>query len=217
MSSRINWPNVVTLTRTGLLFVLVMLAYGDTIWSRLIAAALAVVVIVGDWLDGHLARRLDQSTTLGSVLDIAADRIIESVLWVILADLDLVPVWIPVVFISRGILTDTIRNFALRYGYAGFGEQSMMKSKLGKFLTGSPLMRTPFAVLKAFSFGWLLGFAVMDEIVHRWQIFPLAWVEIALTIGYWSAVAAAIMSLVRGVPVVIEGIALIRREEARAA
>ena len=98
MKNNITWPNVVTIGRIVLLFVLVLLAYGEGIWPRLLAAALAALVIVGDWLDGHLARRLNQSTDLGSVLDIAADRIIENVLWIILADLDLVPIWIPVVF-----------------------------------------------------------------------------------------------------------------------
>lgn len=213
MAKSVSWPNVVTVTRIVLLFALVMLAYGDSIWARLLAAALAVIVIVGDWLDGHLARKLNQATALGSVLDIVADRIIESVLWIILADLDLIPIWIPVVFVSRGILTDSIRNYSLRFGYSGFGDKSMMSSGIGKFITGSPFMRTPFAVLKAFSFGWLLTLAVMDEILLRWSIFPAEWIDIGLKIGYWSAILAAVMSIVRAIPVVIEGIALIRREE----
>jgi CDP-diacylglycerol--glycerol-3-phosphate 3-phosphatidyltransferase len=217
MARQLPWPNIVTITRMGMLFVLVILAYGDSIWARLLAAGLAVAVIIGDWLDGHLARKLNRSSALGSVLDIAADRIIESVLWIVLADLSLVPVWIPVVFISRGILTDTIRNFTLRYGYSGFGEHSMMKSALGRFLTGSPLMRTPFAVLKAFTFGWLLTLAVMDELLEIWPLFDAKLIEQGLRIGYWTAVASAVVSLARGVPVVIEGVALIKRESAKEA
>ncbi|MFQ5607381.1 MAG: CDP-alcohol phosphatidyltransferase family protein [Candidatus Zixiibacteriota bacterium] len=213
MSKSISWPNLVTVTRIGLLFALVMLAYGDSVWARLLAAALAIVVIVGDWLDGHLARKLKQATALGSVLDIVADRIIESVLWIILADLDLVPIWIPVVFVSRGILTDSIRNYTLRFGYSGFGEKSMMSSTLGRFLTGSPIMRTSFAVIKAFTYSWLLTLAVMDELLIRWPVIPADWIATGLRVGYWSAIIAAIISLTRGIPVVIEGVSLIRREE----
>ncbi len=204
-------PNIVTVTRIGVLFLLVMLVYGDSIWARLLAALFAVLVIVGDWLDGHLARRLNQSTALGSVLDIAADRIIENVMWIILADINLVPVWIPVVFVSRGIMTDSIRNYTLRFGYSGFGDQSMMKSKLGKFLTGSPLMRTPFAALKAFTFGWLLLLAVADEIPFVRATVPPEYLSTGLIIGYWTAVASAIISIARGIPVVIEGIGIINR------
>ncbi len=211
MNKNFSLPNIVTVSRIGLLFVLVMLVYGDSVWARLVAALFAVLVIVGDWLDGHLARRLKQATALGSVLDIAADRIIENVMWIILADINLVPVWIPVVFISRGILTDSIRNYTLRFGYSGFGEQSMMKSTIGKFLTGSPLMRTPFAVLKAFTFGWLLLLAVAGEIHYVQRTFSPELLATGLRIGYWTAVASAVMSIARGIPVIIEGIALINR------
>ena len=211
MNRNFSLPNIVTVSRIGLLFVLVMLVYGHSVGARLLAALFAVLVIVGDWLDGHLARRLNQATALGSVLDIAADRIIENVMWIILADINLVPVWIPVVFISRGILTDSIRNYTLRFGYSGFGEQSMMKSAIGKFLTGLPLMRTPFAVLKAFTFGWLLLLAVADEIPIVRETFSPALLATGLRIGYWTAVASAVMSIARGIPVIIEGIALINR------
>ncbi len=217
MNKTLNWPNMVTLTRLVLLFVLVMLAYDFNIWSRLFAALIALVVIVGDWLDGHLARRLNQSTTLGSVLDVAVDRIIESVLWIILADLRLIPVWIPIVVISRGILTDTLRAYALKFGYSGFGQHTMMQSPLGRFLTGSPIMRTSYAILKAFTFSWLLFFAVIAELAQRWSALHVGLVGVALRIGYWTAVAAAIMCLVRGIPVLVEGYVLIKQHEPDAA
>lgn len=217
MASTLNWPNLVTVTRLGLLFVLVMLAYDLNIWSRLLAAVIAVVVIVGDWLDGHLARKLKQATTLGSILDVAVDRIIECVMWILLADLRLIPVWIPIVVISRGILTDTLRAYALKFGYAGFGKNTMMQTAIGRFLTGSPVMRTSYAVLKAFTFSWLLLFAVLEELAPHWAPLKGEMVGTALRIGYWTAVAAAVMCILRGIPVMAEGLALIRRQEANEA
>jgi CDP-diacylglycerol--glycerol-3-phosphate 3-phosphatidyltransferase len=213
MSPAFSWPNLVTVTRLLLVFVVVMFAYGHTMWDRLLAAVLAVLIVVGDWLDGHLARKLHQSSTLGSILDIAADRILETVMWIILADLRLIPVWIPIVVISRGILTDTIRGYVLQFGYSGFGNKTLQQSRLGKFLTGSPIMRSGYAILKAFTFGWLLLFAALNEVLMRWHFFDAAWLQTAFQIGYWAAIASAIICLVRGVPVVIEGIALIRRED----
>jgi len=209
----LTWPNRVTITRIGLLFFLVVLIYYETLWARILASGLVVLVIVMDWLDGFLARKLHESTVLGSVLDIAGDRIIESVLWIVLADLNLVPVWIPIVVISRTILTDSIRGYTLRFGYTAFGKKTMMTSKLGKFLTGSPFMRTPYAILKAFTFGLLLLLTAMDKIVMRSSIIQQAWIDVAWEIGYWMAVTTALMCLVRGIPVIIEGIVLIHYKE----
>lgn len=215
-SFSVNWPNVVTVTRMGLVFVVVMLAYGQTTFDQVIAAALAVIIIIGDWLDGHLARKLHQSTKLGSVLDIAADRMLEAVLWILLADLDLIPVWIPIIVIARGIVTDSIRGYVLQFGYSGFGKSSLQQTALGKFLTGSPIMRTGYAVLKAFSFGWLLLFEGMREVLIRWpELFDVAFIPTALTIGYWTSVAAAIICIARGIPVVVEGIGLISEHDRR--
>ncbi|HEX9934865.1 MAG TPA: CDP-alcohol phosphatidyltransferase family protein, partial [bacterium] len=208
----LNWPNRVTLIRIGLLFALVALVYDQRIVPRLMAATLAVLVIVMDWLDGYLARKLKESTVLGSVLDIAGDRIIESVLWICLADLRLVPVWIPIVVISRDILTDGIRGYVLRFGYTAFGEKTMMRTSLGRFLTGSPVMRTSYAVLKAVTFGLLLLVSALHKLPAHWAVLPGPWIQAGFKIGYWTAVATAVMCVVRGIPGSLEGSAWIHEE-----
>jgi len=201
----LTWPNRITLMRIGLLFVLVVLIYDELFWMRLLAAGLSILIIVMDWLDGYLARKLNESTLLGSLLDIAGDRIVEVVLWICMADLNLVPIWIPIVVISRGILTDTIRGYVLRYGYTAFGTKTMMRTRLGRFLTGSKVMRSGYAVLKAVSFSLLL----LASAFRKVGILPEQWVETALTIGFWIAISTAVVCLVRGLPVIIEGTDLI--------
>jgi CDP-diacylglycerol--glycerol-3-phosphate 3-phosphatidyltransferase len=209
----LNWPNRVTLIRIGLLFVLVFLVYRQSVWARFLAAGLAVLVIVMDWLDGYLARKLKESTLLGSVLDIAGDRIIETVLWICLADLRLVPIWIPIVVISRDILTDGIRGYVMRFGFTAFGEKTMMRTPLGRFLTGSPVMRTSYAILKAVTFALLLLLSAMQKLPSQWSVLPASWIQIGFGIGYWTAVITAAMCLARGLPVILEGSALIQEAE----
>ncbi len=209
-----NVANGVTLLRIALLFLLVVLVYSRSIWARLGAAFLATIVIVMDWLDGFLARKLNISTMLGSVLDITGDRIVENVLWIVLSDLKLIPVWIPIVVVSRGIMTDSVRNYALKYGKTAFGATTMMRTKLGKFLTGSPIMRTSYAVMKGVTFTLLILVTVLDqfwkfighpELTTLTPKFHLA--------GLILAVLTAIMCLVRGIPVIIEGFYFIREME----
>jgi len=214
MKKFFSWPNMVTVSRVGLLFFLVFLIYNQSIWARLLAVCLTILIIVMDWLDGFLARRLEQSTMFGSVLDIAGDRMIESVLWIIMGDLNLVPVWIPIVVIARDILTDTIRSYALRFGYTAFGKTTIMRSRLGRFLTGAPLMRTSYAVMKAVTFSWLLLFSVLDEVIIKRPIVSPEFIHFGLKAGITLATATAIMCLVRGIPVIIEGSVLIQRKEA---
>jgi CDP-diacylglycerol--glycerol-3-phosphate 3-phosphatidyltransferase len=208
-----NWPNLVTLVRTGLIVLVVLLAYGHDWWSRLAAAFVAVLIIVGDWLDGHLARRLNQSSTLGSLLDVAADRMAESVMWIVLADLRAIPVWIPIVVISRGIFTDTLRGYALQFGYSGFGSHSLQKSRLGKFITGSAIMRTGYAVLKAFCFSWLFLALAAQKLAPEISFIPDGVLAAAFAVGRIAAMAAAAICLIRGVPVIVEGLALVTREK----
>jgi phosphatidylglycerophosphate synthase len=52
-----SWPNRVTIARIGLVFYLVVLVYDQNLWTRLLAAFLAVLVIVGDWADFSLIMR----------------------------------------------------------------------------------------------------------------------------------------------------------------
>jgi len=213
MARVLSWPNLITVVRAGLIVVVVLLAYGHDWWSRALAAAVALAIIIGDWLDGHLARKLNQSSTLGSILDIAADRMAEAVLWIVLADLGAIPVWIPIVVISRGILTDTIRGYALQFGFAGFGKKTMQQTRLGRFITGSAIMRTGYAVLKAFSFGWLFLALAAREFALRTDVIPTPYLDWAFEIGRGAAILAAVTCLIRGVPVVVEGLELIAREE----
>ncbi len=209
-----NIANGVTLLRIALLFLLVALVYTNSIWARLGAALLAAVVIIMDWLDGFLARKLHISTTLGSVLDITGDRIVENVLWIVLSDLKLIPVWIPIVVVSRGIMTDSVRNYALKYGKTAFGSTTMMRTKLGKFLTGSPIMRTSYAVMKGVTFTLLILVSVLDRFWHLIGYPQLSRYTPQIHLaGLVLAVLTAMMCLVRGIPVIIEGYAFIREME----
>ncbi|MGB5107199.1 MAG: CDP-alcohol phosphatidyltransferase family protein [Candidatus Zixiibacteriota bacterium] len=215
MARIISWANRVTIARIGIVFWLVLLVYDNNMWSRLLAAFLAILVIVGDWLDGFLARRLHEQSQLGSVLDIAGDRILETVLWIVLADLELVPVWIPIAVTSRAILTDSIRNYLLQYGFTAFGKTTMMQSSIGKFLTGSPIMRTGYALLKAFTFGWLLLISGLDRLWHELPFLTDRFVSTGYQIGYVSAIVTAVVCIARGIPPIVEGANLIRKMDVK--
>ena len=118
----------------------------------MIAAPLIIVLILLDTFDGVVARRRGQTSLMGSVLDIAADRTVEFLLWVVFADLDLIPIVFPLIVLTRGVFVDAIRAVAPSKGLTPF---EMMRSNLGRFLVKSPWLRTPFAIAKASAFFFL--------------------------------------------------------------
>jgi CDP-diacylglycerol--glycerol-3-phosphate 3-phosphatidyltransferase len=196
-------PNLVTLSRLPLLGFIVLLLYLPTSTGQLVAAPLIVLLILMDTLDGFLARTRKEESLVGSVLDIAADRAVEYVLWLVFAHLRLIPVWIPLLVLVRGTFVDALRSIAPAHGLQPF---DLMRSEIGRFLVGSPWLRTPYAVVKAVAFTLLAlakglqtaGHGCAPSVHGVAQM--MAWVGLAFC-------------LLRGVPVLIEGPMVLKKQE----
>ena len=101
--------NLVTLSRLLLLLLVAWLFYQPvTPWS-FASFFLIIFIFVSDGLDGYIARKRNETSLFGALFDIAGDRITELTLWIVAADIDLVPIWVPLVFIIRGVIVDTIQ------------------------------------------------------------------------------------------------------------
>jgi CDP-diacylglycerol--glycerol-3-phosphate 3-phosphatidyltransferase len=81
----LNAPNILTLLRIVLIPVFFMVYIMDFPWSNIAATVIFVTAAITDWLDGYLARRLDQSTPFGEFLDPVADKLIVATALVLLA------------------------------------------------------------------------------------------------------------------------------------
>lgn len=188
--------NLITVLRFPLLVIVVLVLYLDSASGYFLAAFLILMLILLDTVDGLVARWRHEQTLIGSVLDIAADRAVESVLWVVYAHLRLIPVIIPVTVIIRGALTDMFRGQALESGKSA---HSMMHSKIGRWLVASGVMRTGYAAVKACAFVLLALALGLRAIGH-----PLepALYSGALVFSWLSLVVC----LLRGLPVVVDAL-----------
>ena len=182
-------PNSIVAIRVVFAFAAVVLMRLDMPWAGMSAIVLIVVSIAMDGLDGYVARRMGLASRFGSVLDITADRIVENVFWIAFAVAGVVSLWVPLIVMTRSFLVDAARGVALASGKTAFGDSTMMRSSLTRFLTGSRLMRNAYGVAKTSAFV-LLGVVV-------------AWGGgAALLLAAHGCVAAAVaLCLVRGVPV----------------
>jgi phosphatidylglycerophosphate synthase len=201
-----NVANLITVLRFPLLVVVVLLLYYGGTVAQLTDVFLIVVLILMDTLDGIVARWRNEQTLLGSALDIAADRAVEIVLWVVYAHLGLISVVIPLTVIVRGALTDTIRNIALQRGQSA---HSMMRSSWGRWLVASSPMRTSYGVVKAFAFALLALALGLETGGHA--VWHGVW--IAGSVFSWVSL---VVCLLRGLPVIIEAPTLFRTAEFQA-
>ena len=190
--------NIITLARFVLLFVLVALVYTPNPALQLINAPLLALIFILDGVDGHVARKRRETSLCGALLDIATDRVVENVLWLVLVDLDLIPVWVAIVFLARSFVVDAIRSQGASEGQAPF---RMLQSPLGKFLVAGRFMRFFYAALKGATFGFVF-------LIQPWPaLFPAFYTAYAacLTALKWGLVYTTVaVCLVRGLPVIIE-------------
>ena len=190
--------NLITLMRLLLLFVLITLAYRAPPQWQLLDAPLLVLIIALDGLDGYVARKRGETSVFGAVFDIAVDRVVEMILWVVLGHLGLVPIWVAMVFIIRGTMVDAIRYAAIAQGETAFG---MMRSPLGRLLVASRFMRGLYGTVKALTFGWVL----LIQPVPRLD--PAIWAahsEAFAVVTTILVVSSVALCLLRGLPVIVE-------------
>lgn len=205
--------NLITAGRVGLVFFAILLLYRRTVGSALLAFLLILTAIAMDWLDGFLARRTHTETPFGAVMDILGDRIAENVLWIVFAHLRLIPVWVPIVVVVRGFVTDAFRSVALTQGEAAFGEKTMIKSRLGRLLVSSRTSRTLYAIAKVIAFCYLaFYFALLnaqpDSPLAAWRLDrepALEWTGMGLV--YFTVA----FCVIRALPVVQDGLAQVKR------
>lgn len=186
-----NW---LTLSRVPLLVVVLFLLSWPNATARFVAVPAIIVLILLDSLDGMVARARGEASLLGSVLDIAIDRMVEYVLWVIYAYLGLIPVAVPLLVLMRGTSVDAVRSVAPSRGTTPFG---MMQTPLGRFLVGSPFMRSSFGIAKVAAFVLLALAHALATATHPWAGTVLA----VANVVSWIAV---VLCLTRGIPVLVE-------------
>ncbi|HEV2107180.1 MAG TPA: CDP-alcohol phosphatidyltransferase family protein, partial [Thermomicrobiales bacterium] len=151
--------HLITVGRLILLFIVVAMIYRAGAAYIAVNMALIAFIIASDGFDGWVARRRRSTSAFGAVFDIAGDRVVENVLWVVFADIGVVPIWIPLLVITRGILVDGLRSLSYSEGMTAFGEKNMMRSSLTRWLTAGRFMRALYGYAKAIAFVFLTGLA----------------------------------------------------------
>jgi CDP-diacylglycerol---glycerol-3-phosphate 3-phosphatidyltransferase len=184
----LNVPNLLTWLRIVLIPLFVGIFYFEKSWvsvpnQNLVATVIFTAAAVTDWLDGWLARRLNQTSAFGAFLDPVADKLMVAAALIILVQLSRVDAIIALIIIGREIAISALREWMANIGQA----RSVAVSMLGKIKTVSQMVAIPLLLyhdtLGSFDpqqWGtWLIYVAAVLTLVSMgWYLkvsLPLAW------------------------------------------
>src|SRR6202453_4988608 len=165
-----NLPNSITMSRIAMIPLFLWILSAHFPWraageQEILASVLFVLASITDGLDGYLARRRAQITTMGMLLDPIADKIMVTAALVALVAYNpqVIKVWIVVVIIAREFLISGLRSIASSEGF------TIQASDLGKLKTVTQIVAVVSAILAHYWYQWVFGFLVI----------PVLWIAIA--------------------------------------
>ncbi len=134
-SHRVNLPNYITLTRIAAIPLLIWILCTPRFFTEqngereILASTVFILASITDGIDGYLARKRGQITTMGMLLDPLADKLLVAAAFITLVQFNpaLVPAWMATVVIGREFLVSGLRSIAASEGF------TIQASELGKF------------------------------------------------------------------------------------
>ena len=144
MRRLLNVPNLVTFSRIVLIPLIIGLYYVPDAWlsweaKNLAATSVFVIAAITDWLDGYLARRLNQMSAFGAFLDPVADKLIVAGALVVLLYLGRVDMLVALIIIGREIAISALREWMAKVGQA----TSVAVAYIGKLKTVFQMVAIP--------------------------------------------------------------------------
>ena len=200
-----NLPNSITLSRIATVPLLMWIlspafpanhsAHGLMSGEQeLIASGVFILASITDGLDGYLARRRNQITTLGMLLDPLADKLMVTAAYIILVAYEpsIVPPWIAAIIIGREFLVSGLRSIAASEGF------TIDASEIGKLKTVIQIVSVVAAILAHRWNYWIWfpkfggGFVIAVHMIAVWAIYWMTIVSIISAadyfIGFWNKI-----------------------------
>jgi len=167
-------PTLLTLARIVSIPVLVGIFYlpWDGATRNLLATVLFILVAVTDWLDGYLARKLNQTSAFGAFLDPVADKFLICAALMILLKLHRVDALVALVIVGREIAISALREWMAQIG----ASRSVAVHMAGKVKTVVQFVAIPFLLYDGVLFGimdtriWGTGLICVAAVLTIWSM-----------------------------------------------
>jgi len=145
----LNVPNLITLSRIVLIPLIIAIFYLPDEWlsfsgKNVTATAIFIFAAVTDWLDGYLARKLDQMSAFGAFLDPVADKLIVVGALIVLLTLGRVEMVVALIIIGREIAISALREWMAIAGQS----KHVAVALIGKIKTASQMIAIPLLLFE---------------------------------------------------------------------
>ena len=184
-----NLPNILTLFRIGLIPVFVLIFYLPFNWNNEVACIVFVIAAITDWLDGFLARKLQQISKLGAFLDPVADKLMVAVVLVLLVERypGLILTLPAAVIIGREITVSALREWMAELG----ARSRVAVSIYGKIKTIAQMIALPLLIyhdslyaIPIYGLGLVLLYVAAGlTLVSMYQYLASAWPKLKENMG----------------------------------
>lgn len=180
----LNLPILLTWLRIVMIPLFVGVFYFEQSWlahstQNLVATAIFTGAAITDWLDGWLARRLNQTSAFGAFLDPVADKLMVAAALIILVQLGRVDAVIALIIIGREIAISALREWMTSIGQGRSVAVSMVgKVKTAVQMIAIPLLlyHDPIGEFDPQRWGtWLIGAAAILTLISMGYYLKMAW------------------------------------------
>jgi len=144
-----NLANAIVVFRVLLIFAAMIMLNHPSGMMRLLGVAVIVLAVLLDWVDGYVAQRCRIASAVGGLLDTLGDRITENLLFVFFSWKQVLPLYVPLFFLTRSFLSDFIRSLNFQKGFTTFQIHS---SVWGRRLVSSRTSRVLYLCIKVLVF-----------------------------------------------------------------
>ncbi len=163
----LNLPNLITLLRILLIPLIVGIFYLPDMWitdegRNIAATAVFIVAAVTDWLDGYLARKLNQMSAFGAFLDPVADKLVVVGALIVLLQLGRVDMVVGLIIIGREIAISALREWMAQVGQA----KSVAVAYIGKVKTVLQMVAIPLLLFEDRLFGVIDCYALGTVLIY---------------------------------------------------
>jgi len=163
----LNLPNLVTLLRILLIPLIVGIFYVPDAWlsvegKNLAATGVFIFAAITDWLDGYLARKLNQMSAFGAFLDPVADKLVVIGALIVLLYLNRVEMAVALIIIGREIAISALREWMARVGQA----KSVAVAFIGKLKTVLQMVAVPLLLFEDRLFGVIDCYALGTVLIN---------------------------------------------------
>jgi CDP-diacylglycerol--glycerol-3-phosphate 3-phosphatidyltransferase/cardiolipin synthase len=180
----INLPTLLTWARVAAIPLIVGVYFLPTDWMtpserNITATVLFILSAITDWLDGYLARKLNQTSAFGAFLDPVADKLMVAAALLILLQLGRIDALVALIIIGREIAISALREWMAQIGQS----RRVAVSFIGKVKTAVQMVAIPFLLFDGVVFGgfhttlwgqWLIWIAAVLTLWSMLYYFKLA-------------------------------------------